>query len=316
MLEDLPVSSQLEIWSWCIGRAAELGRYITSPFRADSHPGCVLKNWNGAVILMDSSGRTGHGFTCLHAVAHFKGFYKTTGLNLYLAKSLVLYNLTFGTKPLLCPEPVLTGFKKSEETIDTLIKFYPKGGSESPGWTQEDLEYWSKRGVTTSQLEDNSRGGRVFSCSHYIINESVFKAQGLCYAYTINDKVKIYQPVAPKELKWFSTVTPDDYWHTQRGCRKLFISKANKDHLIAENLFLDYDILSPMNEKSLPTNFLELLDCYEETIAVYDNDETGISTLSQLRDYGVKTFIVDNAGCKDIDDVITRNQQLKFKELK
>jgi len=154
MLEDLPVSSQLEIWSWCIGRAAELGRYITSPFRADSHPGCVLKNWNGAVILMDSSGRTGHGFTCLHAVAHFKGFYKITGLNLYLAKSLVLYNLTFGTKPVLCPEPVLTGFKKSEETIDTLIKFYPKGGSESPG-ASADIGSSKKKPSLQCQLKSS-----------------------------------------------------------------------------------------------------------------------------------------------------------------
>lgn len=315
MLEDLSLQNQLEIWSWCIGRTAELGRYITSPFRVDNHPGCVLKNWNGAVILMDSSGRTGHGFTCLHAVAHFKNFYKNGGLNLYLAKSLVLYNLTFGSKPTLCPEPVLTGFKRSEESIDTLIKFYPYGGPETPGWTVEDINYWNRRKVSQAQLEDASRGGRVFSCSHYIINESVIKAHGLCYAYTINDKVKIYQPFAPKEFKWFSTVTPDDFWHTQRGCRKLFMAKANKDHLIAENLFPDYDILSPMNEKALPSNFFEILDCYEETVAVYDNDETGISTLAQLRDYGVKTFIVDNPDCKDIDDVVCKNLPIQFKQL-
>lgn len=315
MLE-ISINEQLEVWSWVFGQHIELGRMITSPFRTDTHPSCVLKEYNGAIFFLDSKGSEGNGYTCYHGVANKLGRYKNGKLDIGYAMRYVQYNLTFGIKPILSLQPVLKGFKRSINTEGSTIGFYPNGGLQSPGWTKIDIEYWSKRGVSSKQLENEDRGGRVYSCAHYIINKNVFEAKQPCYAYTINDKVKIYQPFAPKELKWFSTVTQDDYWHTQRGKRKLLISKSNKDHLECENLFGDYDIISPMNEVTMPRNLSEILDCYDETVAIFDPDETGLRTLAGLRDFGIKTFVVDVDGCKDIDDVLVSDKILKLKEIK
>lgn len=312
----LTIDNQLTVWGWVIGRQAELERRITSPFRHDKNPSCVLHEHQGVVFFLDGSGQEGHGYTCEHAVANKSQKYKDGKLNLQWARNFIAYNLQFGKYPNLSLQPVSTGFKRSNIEGDVFVGFYPNGGKGTPQWTQKDIEYWSKRGVSSSQLEDKSRGGRVYSVHTYIINKSTFTPVEPCFAYTVMDKVKIYQPYAPKEYKWFSSVTPDEYWHTERGCKKLFISKAQKDHLLAENLFPDYDILSGMNERKMPSSLIDILDCYEETIAVFDEDSTGLKTLAELRDLGVRTFVVDVPGCKDIDDVIVNQKQLKFKEIK
>lgn len=312
----LTIDNQLQVWSWCLGRQAELGRRITSPFRPDKTPGCILSEHQGTVFFFDGAGKEGHAYTCEHAVAYLSNKYKDGKLNLNWARNFIAYNLTFGKNPIISVQPVSTGFKRTSTIGDVFVGFYPNGGYGNPQWTQKDIEYWSKRGIGSEQLEAKSRGGRVYSVHTYIINKSTFEPVQPCFAYTVMNKVKIYQPYAPKEYKWFSSVTPDEYWHTQRGCKKLFISKAQKDHLEAENLFIDYDILSGMNESTMPSKLPEILDCYDEAVAVFDEDSTGLKTLTKLRDLGVRTFVVDVQGCKDIDDVIVNNKILKFKEIK
>lgn len=311
----MTIDNQLTVWSWCLGRGAELGRRITSPFRPDRTPGCVLSEHQGTVFFFDGAGKEGHAYTCEHAVAYLSNKYKDGKLNLNWARNFITYNLTFGKNPIIRIEPVSTGFKRTSTIGDVFVGFYPNGGYGSPKWTQKDIEYWGKRGIGSEQLEDKSRGGRVYSVHTYIINKSTFEPVQPCFAYTVMDKVKIYQPYAPKEYKWFSSITPDEYWHTQRGSRKLFISKSQKDHLEAENLFPDYDILSGMNERKMPTSLIDILDCYDEAVAVFDEDATGLKTLAELRGLGIKTFVVDVPSCKDIDDVVVNQKQLKFKEM-
>lgn len=314
----LTTNEQLQVWSWVIGRQAEVGRRITSPFRLDSTPGAILSEHQGTIFFLDGSGKEGHGYTAEHAVAYQSKKYNKEGkLHLAWARNFIAFNLTFGKNPNLTLQPVSTGFKRSSTDGDVFVGFYPNGGYGSPEWTQGDIDYWTKRGISSSQLEDKSRGGRVYSAHTYIINKSTFEPKhGVCIAYTVMDKVKIYQPFAPKEYKWFSTVTPNEYWHTQRGSKKLFISKSQKDHLEVENLFPDYDVISGMNEVIMPNKLPEILDCYDEVIAVFDEDDTGLKTLAKLRDLGVKTYVVDVQGCKDIDDVIIQSKQLKFKEIR
>lgn len=310
---DLSIDQQLVVWTWVTGGLpVEVNRRITSPFRIDNHPSCALRRIDNTLVFFDQRGNPGHAFDCFHAVAYLCNRYRDGKLDRNWAKSFVMYHLVLGKIPVLQAMPVKLGRADGNKSS---LQFVPKLINNQPGWTPADVTYWQSRGISSMQLEDEGRGGRVFSCSHFILGDSVIAAQSNCYAYTVGDKVKIYQPYADRGRKWFSSTTVSDYWLTKRHKPKLFITKSQKEHLISENLFKDYDVLSMLNEACFPEALPELLKQYSKSVAVFDEDAAGIGGLQKLKSQGVVTYLLDVPGCKDIDDCMVKHKPLKFKTL-
>lgn len=306
MMRSLTIHDQLQVWSWVLGKFVFLNQLVTSPFRTDNNPSCKLKEYNGIVFFTDFAFPEFNKFTCIHAV----NFFRNKGLN--EASRFIFTNMYFGNNPVLGNVSVRTGAIQdvSEKTQLFFVPFVNNEGESC--FVKDDKEYWSKRFVTHKQLVSNERGGRVFSVHHFYINNYRRYPEDICYCYTMpSGNIKLYQPNASKKNKWLGTVNQNDFWYTRKNSEKLLITKGQKDHLVAENIFYNWDIFSGMNEVLFPKNFNEIINSYPVKMSLLDCDETGIKSSMSLKDAGVEAMIFSKESTvKDLDEYITKTGYL------
>lgn len=315
LIESLTLQTQLEIWSWVLGKYVSLNQFITNPLRIDSNPNCKLREYNSVVLLTDYAWPEFNKYTCIHAIGHVLSniYHRTFSLN--ESAEFIAVHLHYGTNPILTSTQVVTGRTLKGRPGKSDIHFIPYTNKEGNAcFIERDKEYWSKRFITSSQLE-----GRVYSAKVFYINNRRFIPKSNCYVYLMpSGKIKVYQPFESKENKWFSVMSKNDYWLTERSSDKLLISKCNKDHLVEENIFLDWDIYSGMNESVFPSNFGDIVSRYKEVWSILDNDNVGIKSSQYLREaYNIKTKIINpNTNHKDLDEwVITQDILPKLEDI-
>lgn len=302
LMQSLSIYEQLEVWSWVFGKFVFLNQLLTSPFRPDKNPACKLREYDNVVFFTDFSFPEFNKFTCIHAVEYFRN----KGLN--EASRFIFTNMYFGVTPMLGQNQVVTGtiydITEKKECEIFFTPFVNRNGESC--FTIRDKEYWSKRFVTHEQLKSDKRGGRVYSVHHFYINNYKRYPKDVCYCYTMpSGNIKIYQPNETRKNKWLGTVNQNDFWFTNRESDKLLIIKAQKDHLIAENIFHDWDIFSGMNETVFPKDFKSILDSYPVKMSLLDSDETGIKSSIRLKDMDVEAMIFSSdCNAKDLDEYV------------
>lgn len=291
--QDIHEFNQLELWSKILNRIVELGEKIANPCRIDNNPQCFLREWNGLILLTDFAYPSYNKYTAIHA---YKDIQNLSSLN--QAASHLISDVK--------PTQKTTNIKQVQKNNTSRAEIYFESYlyNNLPTFLPRDKQYWSSRGITREQLERHG----IYSVYKYTINGHTFYPNDLCYAYVINNNIKIYQPNNTKH-KWTSNTCVNDIWTSSNfpPSNICILTKSLKDLMVLENLYPDIDIISFQNEGVIPD--LSIFSMYDYIYILYDNDKTGIKQSKLIRKQlsaivnCESIFIPKEFDCKDIDEL-------------
>lgn len=327
-----------EIYSSLIGLEPELGETISSPIRAvDDFPSFALfiptrvkTNRPDEIWFKDlADGRYGDviTFTKCFAMHHF-------GVELSNSYEVIKF---------LDSQLDLGLFDNKEEKRIAQIRDYSYAKRDksifikSRGFTNRDLEYWGNLCLTETDLNFfNVKSVR------YLLQEDgeirrEFRTSEMVYAYIIHDKIKLYQPNAPKAFKFRNSCPGNDPYYYQgfqqlQGHDTLIITKSLKDVMVFWKFFnkilnIPVDVIAPHAESiNLSNEFIiAIKEKYKRIIVVSDFDLAGVKFANKLKKLDLeikfvstKRIKIDNklkVLDKDISDFLTNNGELKTKKL-
>lgn len=190
----------------------------------------------------------------------------------------------------------------------------------STNYTDYELAYWAKLGVSQDLLERE----------HVYRLESLTREDGTitkrsspkrpCFYYHFGKGWKTYSPFAPKEYK-FQSSNLLGVLEGELSIRKAdvgIISSSTKDRLTLKAL--GYEGINPTGENSLKTLINrkgEINKFYSKIYVIFDGDETGINSASQLElETGWIALYLDYPeGTKDVSDIVWNYSQDKLIEI-
>ena len=162
-------------------------------------------------------------------------------------------------------------------------------------YTRVDIEYWKRYWVITMEIltRFNVHSVKQLLDEHNFVRAQ-FPSSHLAFAYVCYDKVKLYQPLAPKERKWRNTC-PTHYifgLEQLRGKDTLIITKALKDVMCFIGL-CDVDAIAPQSETAdIPLPIIEAIKKkYKRVIVVMDFDLAGVKMANKLKKHFEVRFV-------------------------
>lgn len=175
---------------------------------------------------------------------------------------------------------------------------------KSRKFTRRDLNYWADLDIDKEDLEKfNVRSVQYLLQEDGEIRKE-FRRSELAFIYCIWDKLKLYQPNAPRAWKFRNTCPGDDYRYYQgfkqrEGHDTLIITKSMKDVIVFWkyfNVFLKkkVDVIAPHAESiNLPEAFIEAVkEKYKRVIVVSDFDHAGVKFANKCKRQGLEIRFV------------------------
>ena len=185
-------------------------------------------------------------------------------------------------------------------------------------FTEVDKAYWKQFHISIDTL----RKFNVFSIKYFLCNNivrGVYKDDCPMYAYKVDDKFKIYRPLATKYTKWRTNLNNTNiqgYAQLPEKGDLLVITKSLKDVMCLYEMGIT--AVSPSSETTfLPDNVLESLHKrFKHIIILYDRDEAGVRNARQYsKQYGLDAiFVHKKFKAKDVSDAVKANGFVVVKE--
>ena len=133
------------------------------------------------------------------------------------------------------------------------------------------------------------------------------------YAYKVDDKFKIYRPLASKYTKWRTNLTN---WNVQglseipkEGGNLLIITKSLKDVMCLYEM--GFNAIAASSETTfIPDNILQSLRSkWKHIVILYDRDKTGmLESRKYSKQYKLDAiFVHKKFNAKDISDAVKNN---------
>lgn len=140
------------------------------------------------------------------------------------------------------------------------------------------------------------------------------------YAYKVDNKFKIYRPLASKYTKWRSNLTNEDVQGLselpKEGGSILIITKSLKDVMVLHEM--GFNAIAAASETTfIPEDILATLSTkWSKILILYDRDATGMSNARKLsKKYGYDAFFIHKSfKAKDISDAVRDNGFDKVKQ--
>lgn len=201
-------------------------------------------------------------------------------------------------------------------------KYTPSEGTSigivRQAFTEVDKKYWKQFHISIETL----RKYNVFSIKYFLCNNivrGVYKNDNPMYAYKVDDKFKIYRPLASKYTKWRTNLTNiniQGYEQLPEFGNLLIITKSLKDVMCLHEMGIN--AVSPSSETTfIPNDILEnLKERFKKIIILYDRDAAGVKNARQYsKQYGLDAiFIHKKFKAKDISDAVKDNSFFAVKE--
>lgn len=286
---------------------------FTSPLRVDNSPTCsFFRNKQGDLIFKDFSGQFYGNFI---SVVMFK--YNVT---YYKALQIIANDFGFINRPKLTKNP-----KPIEEST---YKFVDQGPSkirvEIQPFTDEELEWWGKYGIT----EDILKKFHVYSCKSVFLNGEYFTGSNRnqrIYGYyrgKDTDDVELWRIYFPgrnsfKFLSNWKAIMLQGAKQLPKDGDLLVITKSMKDVMCLYSMGIT--AIAPNSENLFVTeNQWERLQTrFKNIVLFYDNDLPGISNMNKIRKkYDIKCFWIPRKyEAKDISDFYVKYGRNKTLQL-
>lgn len=271
--------SEYEIYRYYLGHDFKIGRSFNSPFRKETDASfSIIVTKGGRLHHTDFGDSTKRG-DCIDFVQQlFPGLsYGETLSKIAHEFGLSKYSTSpQGERREVNLEPHITK--------ETLIQVVTRP------FTHSDISYWKQYGINETELKANE----VYSVKKLYLNREriMLPITDLVFGYLMEDKWKIYRPLADKKDKWMTNV-PNSYisgmYRIKDGCENVVITKAKKDEMVLAK-FLPY-VLSVQSESEfcITKNNIDLLTNMCGSIYInFDSDEVGVQACKYYNKFGFK----------------------------
>lgn len=253
-----------DIYSYYVGQF-KIGKLFNSPLRSDDkNPSfAIFKGVNGKLFFKDHG--SGEGGNAIKFVKLYKGIQTRDELERELLRIVRKMNPNSGN--------AIRTYSYSVDSGPTDI------GIVRQPFTDVDKQYWKQFHISIDTLKKF----QVFSIKYFLCNRVVrgtYKETSPMYAYKIDDKFKIYRPLASKYTKWRTNLTNRNVQGLseipKEGGNLLIITKSLKDVMCLYEM--GFNAIAASSETTfIPDDMLQSLRSkWKHTVILYDRDKTGM----------------------------------------
>lgn len=276
-----------------------------SPLRKDKEPTCSFyRNSSGDLIFKDFA--TGQHLNIFGVV---QDMFKC---NYFEALRIIANDFGIIKSNSIAKNPG----KINKNSIKIKDKEMSKIQVEIQDFTDLELKWWKKYGVTLDILKKFN----VYSCKHIFLNDQLFaKSQQHCPIFGYYGKkyhgLELWRCYFPKRTSFrFITNWPSKkiqgYDQLPKKGKLLVITKSMKDCLCLYSMGIT--AIAPNSETQFISESVlnDLKNRFENIVVFYDNDETGITFMNQIKKKYpelIYTWIPRHLKSKDISDFYKDN---------
>ena len=294
--------SDYDIYAYYLGKFKP-GKLMNSPLRPDDKiPSfAIFPGKTGGLLFKDHG--TGEAGNALKFIKLYRSIDTREELERELLKIVRQVNPN---------QTVRKVVRTAENTSETLI------GIVRQPLTWIDKAYWKQFSIRESTLKKFN----VFSIKYFLCNnvvKGIYKNENPMYAYKVDDKFKIYRPLASKYTKWRTNLTNENiqgYEQLPESGNILFITKSLKDVMCLYEM--GFSAVSPSSETTfIPTKKLdELKKRFKHVIILFDRDEAGVRNARKCsKEYKLDAiFVHKKFKAKDVSDAVKVNSFFVIKE--
>ena len=293
-----------DIYSYYVGQF-KIGKLFNSPLRSDDkNPSfAIFKGVNGKLFFKDHG--SGEGGNAIKFVKLYKGIQTRDELERELLRIVRKMNPNSGN--------AIRTYSYSVDSGPTDI------GIVRQPFTDVDKQYWKQFHISIDTL----RKFQVFSIKYFLCNRVVrgtYKETSPMYAYKVDDKFKIYRPLASKYTKWRTNLTNRNVQGLSElpveGGNLLIITKSLKDVMCLYEM--GFNAIAASSETTfIPDDILDSLrHKWKNVIMLYDRDKTGmLESRKYSKQYKLDAlFVHKRFKAKDISDAVKDNSYNEVKQ--
>ena len=286
-----------DIYSYYVGQF-KIGKLFNSPLRSDDkNPSfAIFKGMNGKLFFKDHG--SGEGGNAIKFVKLYKGIQTRDELERELLRIVRKMNPNSGN--------AIRTYSYSVDSGPTDI------GIVRQPFTDVDKQYWKQFHISIDTLKKF----QVFSIKYFLCNRVVrgtYKENSPMYAYKVDDKFKIYRPLASKYTKWRTNLTNRNVQGLseipKEGGNLLIITKSLKDVMCLYEM--GFNAIAASSETTfIPDDILQSLRSkWKHIVILYDRDKTGmLESRKYSRQYKLDAiFVHKKFKAKDISDAVKNN---------
>ena len=293
-----------DIYSYYVGQF-KIGKLFNSPLRSDDkNPSfAIFKGINGGLFFKDHG--SGEGGNAIKFVKLYKNINTKNELERELLRIV----------------------RKMNPNSDNAIRTYSYSVDSGPTdigivrqpFTDVDKRYWKQFHISIDTL----RKFQVFSIKYFLCNRVVrgtYKETSPMYAYKVDDKFKIYRPLASKYTKWRTNLTNRNVQGLSElpveGGNLLIITKSLKDVMCLYEM--GFNAIAASSETTfIPDDILDSLrHKWKNVIMLYDRDKTGmLESRKYSKQYKLDAlFVHKRFKAKDVSDAVKDNSYNEVKQ--
>lgn len=293
-----------DIYSYYVGQF-KIGKLFNSPLRSDDkNPSfAIFKGMNGGLFFKDHG--SGEGGNAIKFVKLYKNINTKDELERELLRIVRKMNPNNGN--------AIRTYSYSVDSGPTDI------GIVRQPFTDVDKQYWKQFHISIDTL----RKFQVFSIKYFLCNRVVrgtYKETSPMYAYKVDDKFKIYRPLASKYTKWRTNLTNRNVQGLSElpveGGNLLIITKSLKDVMCLYEM--GFNAIAASSETTfIPDDILDSLrHKWKNVIMLYDRDKTGmLESRKYSKQYKLDAlFVHKRFKAKDISDAVKDNSYNEVKQ--
>lgn len=293
-----------DIYSYYVGQF-KIGKLFNSPLRSDDkNPSfAIFKGMNGGLFFKDHG--SGEGGNAIKFVKLYKNINTKDELERELLRIVRKMNPNSGN--------AMRTYSYSVDSGPTDI------GIVRQPFTDVDKQYWKQFHISIDTL----RKFQVFSIKYFLCNRVVrgtYKETSPMYAYKVDDKFKIYRPLASKYTKWRTNLTNRNVQGLSElpveGGNLLIITKSLKDVMCLYEM--GFNAIAASSETTfIPDDILDSLrHKWKNVIMLYDRDKTGmLESRKYSKQYKLDAlFVHKRFKAKDISDAVKDNSYNEVKQ--
>lgn len=293
-----------DIYSYYVGQF-KIGKLFNSPLRSDDkNPSfAIFKGMNGGLFFKDHG--SGEGGNAIKFIKLYKNIDTKDELERELLRIVRKMNPNSGN--------AIRTYSYSVDSGPTDI------GIVRQPFTDVDKRYWKQFHISIDTL----RKFQVFSIKYFLCNRVVrgtYKETSPMYAYKVDDKFKIYRPLASKYTKWRTNLTNRNVQGLSElpveGGNLLIITKSLKDVMCLYEM--GFNAIAASSETTfIPDDILDSLrHKWKNVIMLYDRDKTGmLESRKYSKQYKLDAlFVHKRFKAKDVSDAVKDNSYNEVKQ--
>ena len=300
--------SGYDLFSYYCKPFKKIGKIFCSELRQDKSPTCIVQAFEGKLFYKDFS--TGDSFDDLGYIQRkFNTDFKMT-----LSIINRDFELNLGYRDIEgLPTMEFFGVPNKKVDVNAYVKEKAVIKVQRRPWSLHDKAYWGEKyGFTAKQLDYF----RVFPLKFFWINGKLYSCKDNTYGYYLGskdglEKWKIYQPLGPRDFKWFSNISKHDvqgYAQLPDKGDVLYITSSMKDVITLRKL--NFHAVAPSAESTIiPDEIInELKERFSQLVIFYDNDEPGIKASNKHAGiYSAQEMCIPiTSGVKDPSDYVEK----------